>query len=129
MRVFDYVYYRIYRFYEGFNESGPWAFGIPAMAMSQFFTLMSIDRVLEIIGFSNFLYIKGSTGNVIIVGILIFNFVRYYWLVPYSALSERWHSESKSQKIWKGLLTLFYLFGSLFTMLYLTGFFNRKIGH
>lgn len=125
MRAFDYVYYRIYKFYEGFNESGPWAFGIPAMVMSQFFTLVSIDEIVTMLGIRNSLYIKGSTGDIMIAVILVFNFIRYYWLVPYQKLDERWNNQDRKQKILGGILTVLYLFGSLISMLYLTGFFNR----
>lgn len=125
MRVFDYVYYRIYKFYEGFNESGPWAFGIPAMAMSQYFILLIIDRILFSFGYTSYYVLEGNCEYLIMIVIFTFNFVRYYWLIPYSRLNERWNNESGKQKVWGGVVTLFYLFGSLVGMLYLTGFFNR----
>ena len=125
MNVFDYVYYRIYKFYEGFNESGPWAFGIPAMAMSQYFILLIIDRVLFSFNYTSSYVLEGNLEYLVMIAIFIFNFVRYYWLIPYSRLYERWNNVSGKQIVWGGIFTILYLFGSLFGMLYLTGFFNR----
>jgi hypothetical protein len=125
MRLFDYVYYRIYKFYLGFGESGPWAFGIPAMAMSHFFILITVDRIIFKLGGQRE-YLTGTTGNYIIGLILVFNFVRYKWFVKFDSLQKRWTNEERGQMFVRGILVLIYLFGSLFSMLYLTDFFNRK---
>jgi hypothetical protein len=124
MRLFDYVYYRIFKFYEGFNESGPWAFGIPAMAMSQYFILLILDRVLYLLNITNFYFFEGNKEYLIMTAIFTFNFIRYYWLIPYPILNERWHDENRKRKMLGGMFSLLYLFGSLIGMLYLTGFFN-----
>lgn len=122
--MFDYIYYRIHKFYLGFNESGPWAFGIPAMAMTQYFFLTTLDKISYMLG-TNLYFLIGKREYVIIFAIVTINFVRYFWLVPYSKLYERWKTENSQQSILRGGLVLLYIFGSLFCGLYFTGFFNR----
>lgn len=126
MSFFDYIYYRIYRFYEGFNESGPWAFGIPALAMSQYFVLVSVDRAMLLAGITDSYYLEGRQEYLIMAFIFGFNFIRYYWLVSYSTLRVRWHKETKEQESTKGKFVLIYLIASLLSMLYLTGLFNSR---
>lgn len=126
MRFFDYTYYRIFKFYQGFNESGPWAFGIPSIAMSQYFVLLSMDRVILLTGITDSYYFEGNREYVIMGLIFGFNFCRYYWLVPYSKLKARWQNETKAQKSTRGVLILIYLLGSLGSALYLTGFFHSR---
>jgi hypothetical protein len=121
MLIFDYIYFRIYKFYEGFNENGAWAFGIPAMAMSQYFIITSLDRIFNPDSF----FLKGNIDYLAIFLLVIFNFTRYYWFVPYRKLERKWRSENKRQMAIGSGLVLLYLFGSLFCGLYFTGFFNR----
>jgi len=108
-----------------FGESGPWAFGIPAMAMSQYFILVTLDKMFLKLGGQQE-YMTGTTEYIIMGLILAFNFLRYKWLVKYDSLQLKWDNETRKIKIIRGTMVSIYLFGSLLSMLYLTGFFNRE---
>jgi hypothetical protein len=125
MIFFDYIYYRVYKFYEGFNESGPWAFGVPAMATSQYFFLVTLDRIIHALPSHSSFFLKGNLDYTVIFLTIIFNFVRYYWLVPYARLYNRWKGEDRKKHVLRGGLVIIYFFCALFCGLYFTGFFNR----
>jgi hypothetical protein len=125
MIFFDYIYYRVYKFYLEFNESSPWVFSIAALSFSTLFIfdslLILLNEVLDTKTKNNI-----DSGNWVVVAILFFNIVRYTWIKPYAKLEQRWGEKKgdlkESVKRW---LVLFYLFGSLITSLYLTGFFKK----
>jgi len=126
MKPFDYIYYRICKFYLSFGESGPWAFGIPAMAMSHYFVLVTLDKIFFKLGGPRE-FMTGTTEYFVMGLIFFFNFLRYKWFIKFDSLQIKWYNENKREQIIRGTMVSIYLLGSLLSMLYWTEFFNRKI--
>jgi hypothetical protein len=125
MIFFDYIFYRVYKFYFEFNESSPWVFAVAALSFSMLFVFDSIHILLKGILDSTF-KIKVTGGYWIFGVILFFNIIRYTWIKPYARLEQKWgENKGDLKETIKGWLVLFYLLGSLISALYLTGFFKK----
>jgi len=125
MIFFDYIFYRVYKFYFEFNESSPCVFGIAALSFSMYFNLYSFATLLKPT-LENLFGFNILDGHWLAGGILCFNITRYTWIKPYVKLEK--DLENKKNKLTesiKGWLVLIYLFCSLILALYLTGFFKR----
>jgi hypothetical protein len=126
MKVFDYIYYRIYSFYENLSDTAPWVFALAAIIISQYCFLICLENLLlYVIDVPRFT--KGITGNVLIIGIVLWNSLRYLWLKPYSTIQMSWREETIREKRFRAIIVLSYLLGSLFFALAFTGFFNESV--
>ncbi len=125
MIFFDYIFYRVYKFYFELNENSPWVFAIAALSFSMLFVFDAIHILLKEILDSTF-KVKLTGGYWVFGVILFFNVIRYTWIIPYARLEQKLgKSKGDLKEAIKGWLVLFYLLGSLVSALYLTGFFKK----
>lgn len=107
MKLFDYLYYRVYFAYLKKNESLPWLYATNLVALMQTLNILLFYYLFEMIFNINF-----NIKIVIIVLILFLigvNYFRFQKIKPYNKLSEVWNSESKKSRTKNGVLIVLYI--------------------
>lgn len=103
MKLFDYIYYRVTRYYKQFNEGeGYFLMGIVVVSILQFFNLLVILAFSSsYISFIKQLFVNAKNENnriafiVIVTILLIFNYLIYVRLNNFTKLDIEWRSKPK----------------------------------
>ena len=107
LSFFDYFFYRASVFYDTGKDNGPAIAGLFILSLMQFFNLLSIECLIEIIRLKKFEIPKVAVVLVIIL-LSVINGIRYNKL-SYDLLKKRWDNESEKQKKKRGVFVLLYL--------------------
>ncbi len=131
MKFFDYIFFRLYKFYDSFSfgaffEQPPIGQAIALLTFAQLLTIDLVARGLENLELIQ--RIKTSTWtDLIILGVVFFlNWYRYTKIKTVDKLLEQWGHENVKMKIAGAILTITYIFGTLIAALYFTGFFKSS---
>ena len=105
---FDYVFYRVCKAYSQTNDSSPEAAAAIVVAMMQFFNLLSIIMLIEIMRHDKSLLNKTYAVIVVLV-FMIANYVRYVYKEThdYKAMTSKFMNEKRHTL--KGTMVLFYI--------------------
>jgi len=113
LEFFDYLFYRCYCYYLKTNKDG----GSPTYWAS---LIVSVGQGLNIIGLLLLYSLLTGTEHInkydaayLGLGMLAINLIRYKFFIKFFPLHEKWHKESKAEKVRKGKIIVFYLIGSL----------------
>ena len=130
LKFFDYVFFRLYKFYNSFSfgafyEQPPIGLAIALLTFTQLLTIDLVAIGLENQGLIQ--RIKTSTWiDLIILGVVfLLNWYRYTKIKTVDKLLEQWGQENVKMKIAGAILTIIYIFGTLTSALYFTGFFKK----
>lgn len=116
---FDYIFYRCYQYYE---SKGLGNNGIPVFWST---SIVSICQTLNIDGLwmgfnliqTGEVGISKYTSLFIAVTLIVFNFIRYNFIVTYSSLKSKWELETIEIRKARGKNIILYLLFSLLGML------------
>lgn len=102
-RIFDYLYYRIYNFFENKNDT-PQAYAVSIVSLLQFLIIIDILLASEILAhfFKGIVFFTGEVQKIwflpVMVAVYIFNEIRYKKFAPVHELKNRWDGEPKAQR-------------------------------
>lgn len=116
---FDYIFYRCYQYYE---SKGLGSNGIPIFWST---SIVSICQTLNIVGLwmgfnlvqTGEVGISKYTSLFIAATLIVFNFIRYNFIVTYSSLKSKWGLETIEIRKSRGKNIILYLLFSLLGML------------
>lgn len=118
LKLFDYIYYRIYKFSKEKGDIAPETNGALILALMQFLTLLD----LIIIGGILFNYsLPSSKYYFLPLGVLlgVINWYRYEKKLDIEQLVGKWENEDKKKSVLNGwLIVLYLLFFAAFPALY-----------
>jgi len=130
LKFFDYVFFRLYKFYESFYlgafyEQPPISLSIALLTLTQLLTLDLVYIGLQNLGLLHNLKTSTLTDLMMLALIYFINWYRYTKLKTVAKLQEEWGRQNIKIKTAGTLLTIIYIFGTFILALYLTGFFKK----
>lgn len=126
MKIFDYIYYRIYSFYKyKWKETMPNLYSIGAISVLQMINFTNILFLCLLLFYPNHGIKKFYGGIVVVIG-LLYNYYRYEHITNFYTLEKKWNSENETIKAYKGLLILLYIIAT-FSFFLLTVHYSSSI--
>ena len=113
MRIYDYLFYKINQFLEGFDDT-PYFATVIVLCWLFYFNAITIVGIIlqnrepeELERISNYF----TTTNAVIAGILqiALHFLYYYYRHRFLVIMERYRSENRTQSILGTIFTLIYV--------------------
>lgn len=107
LKLFDYIYYRIYRFFKEKGHGTPETVGSSLLSLMQFLTIVDIIFILELIyGFpipSKFAFLP------LLIALGAWNWYQYERNFDTKGYEMKWKDEEEKKKIKNGWLIAIYL--------------------
>lgn len=99
MKLFDYMYYRTYSWYEK-RDQHPWIYAEGVVSVVQFFFLLNFYILLkELTGWNLSNIVNGKVvAGVLIILIIVINNIRYKKKIDIKKLKKDYHNEEISNK-------------------------------
>lgn len=108
MKVFDYIFLRIYLFFKAKKDFAPERNGSLIVSLLQFLTILSLYLIgQEIFGYLMLTSKWQALPLMLVIG--IFNWYRYEKQLNLEDLQEKWKDESSRDKTARGFLIVIYL--------------------
>ena len=109
MDTFDYIFYRLYKFYIGQGSSITHTYAAGLVSILQFFTILSVVGVFSLI--LEFEVFNKYQSIFIIVPLMILNWYRYERDFDIEKYESRWGNEPKTERRKKGwLIVVWFVF-------------------
>lgn len=109
MKVFDYIYYRIYWIYQyKWKESMPNLYSIGAISVLQMINISSVI-FLAVFLFNPDFHINKYFGVIFIFGFWLLNHLRYKNNRSFYNLEKQWNNEPRNIRIKRGILVFLYI--------------------
>jgi len=109
MRLFDYLFYRIYSFYNKKRDSTPVLMGCLVLMVLTFSTLLTLSSIIEILFKTPELKVEKYIIAIILLGMLYLIYRRYNKKQLVEQLELRYKNEELSSKRIRGCLFVLYL--------------------
>jgi len=117
MKVFDYIYYRIYKFFQNRSDNVSETTASVLLSLMQFLALIDLMFLLQM--FYNFTIPPKWFFAPILIFIMALNWYRYEREFEIEKYDQHWQNEAKDKKSKNGWFLVFYLFiAFLFPVLY-----------
>jgi arginine exporter protein ArgO len=131
LRFFDYVFFRLYKFYGQFSygsifEQPPLGLAIALLTLTQLLTILLVVIGLEKLGLLQNTKTSTITDIIILGTMYLINWYRYSKIKTVDKLEEQWGQQNIKMKTTGTIITTIYVLGTLAAVLYLTGFFETK---
>ena len=108
MKVFDYIFFRTFNFFKSRNDFSPETKGSLIVSLIQFFTILSLYVLGQLIFSYPMLTSKWQMLPMALV-LGIFNWYRYEKRLDLDGLQEKWKDENNNQRTMRGILIVIYL--------------------
>lgn len=106
MNTFDYIFYRLYKFYIGQGSSITHTYAAGLVSVLQFFSLLTIVALLSFI--VNIDLLNKYYSLFVIIPLMVYNWYRYERDFNIEKYESRWRDEPKPERRKKGWLIVAY---------------------
>ena len=127
IKLFDYIYYRIYDFYENkFKDDMPWLYSICLLSVIQSINIFSI-LFIYLAKYMPSYHHSPWLGVLIVAIFLLFNAIRYLVFKKIILLKAKWKDESVQKRKQHGIWVVVYIIVSVVSIVLVLAMFNRKV--
>lgn len=124
MKVFDYIFYKIFQLYKKMGEKDADIFTSAFLALCQSANILTLIPLFISFKLNNWIFI------IIYLSLWVFNSFCYFTMKRIMTFEKRWKNETKTMKYIGGGLTVLYIVASFtlcyFSLEYYQGYTNWK---